>query len=278
MSPIASRSAFVCWKSSFWPTASHRSSPANAAARKPQPVYVASGAAISGSWMPATSMPSDQNSVTERGAEIKPVSCGHHTVVGDTWNGREPHYLLGQRRNKRRIGTPWYAARWWGSVLGYPFIQRDEKSPQSCIGNDRIARLLTDAGFSAGNVRKARQEIEADVRRIGEVVSQRICMQKRSRLHPVLVRGVHLEDSWTGVAHEAAPQPAVGFSGDRIEDHLVGEREFPLRIPSADVLTMRACGLCKAVIEKDAAPAAKPVEDAIDDRPVLSSASGLGWP
>ena len=64
---------------------------------------------------------------------------------------------------------------------------------------------------------------------------------------------------------QASAQAAVGLAGDRIEKDLIRKRELALRIPSADVLTVGSCSLCKSIVEKDSASAAEPVEDAIED-------------
>ena len=114
-------------------------------------------------------------------------------------------------------------------------------------------------------MRKARQQIEPDVPRIAKIVPQRVRVQERTGFHPVLVRGVHLEDPGARVRLEASAAAAVGSARDRIKKDPVRERELALRIPSADVLTVRSCSLCKSIVEKDPAAAPEPVQDAVED-------------
>ena len=86
-----------------------------------------------------------------------------------------------------------------GLPLGDPLVQRHQKRPQGAVGNERVPRLLTDAGPAQRDVRQAREQVEPDVPGIAKIVPERVRVQERSALHPVLVRGVRLEDLGTRV-------------------------------------------------------------------------------
>src|SRR5262245_37832049 len=90
-------------------------------------------------------------------------------------------------------------------------------------------------------------------------------MQDRHRLGPVLVLGIDFENLGTGTSLQTSPKASIRLSRDRIEQHLIGERELILRIPAADVLAVGSCWLGETIVHEDTAGAADPVQHSIED-------------
>ena len=57
----------------------------------------------------------------------------------------------------------------------------------------------------------------------------------------------------------------MDLSGDRVEQHSIGEGKLALGIPATDVLTMSSCGLSEPIVEEASAGPADPIEDAVED-------------
>ena len=92
-------------------------------------------------------------------------------------------------------------------------------------------------------------------------------MENRHCFGPVLVLGIHLEDLGASVALLAPAQPPVGLAAVRIEQDLIRKRELVLRIPAADVLALSSPRLGEPIVHENAAAAANPVQDPVEDAP-----------
>src|SRR5580704_17814480 len=84
-------------------------------------------------------------------------------VVNDPRDVWEAHAGLRQRRRQCLVGQTRYSIARRLATGADPVIQIQQKGPQQLIGGQRVLRLLTDALRGSRPVRKAREQVIANI-------------------------------------------------------------------------------------------------------------------